>query len=69
MSYKESNENNGDRIERIINDTIENINEAENFQQAHLGEMSEKDQHDIDEKNRRRRDSVDALRHEIEDER
>ncbi|MFZ3577936.1 small acid-soluble spore protein Tlp [Virgibacillus sp. DJP39] len=60
--------NNAERIENTIGHTLQNIDEAEDYVNAHAGEISEEEQRQIKEKNRRREESIDSLRNEIKDE-
>ncbi|RSL33046.1 small acid-soluble spore protein Tlp [Salibacterium salarium] len=60
--------NNAERMENTIGHTLQNMNEARDFEKAHSEELSEEDKQQIEEKNQRREQSIDGLREEIKDE-
>lgn len=55
---------NVEKLQAMIHDTIENMEEAE----AAMSHSSSEDQKRIEAKNERRRDSIEAFRSEIKDE-
>jgi small acid-soluble spore protein (thioredoxin-like protein) len=55
---------NVEKLQEMVHNTIENMEAAEGMMQV----SNEKDRADIEAKNERRRDSLDALRNEIKDE-
>lgn len=59
---------NVEKIENNIDHTLQNMNEAEDYLKAHADEMSSQDKQTIENKNERRKESIDGLRSEIKDE-
>ncbi|AZB43064.1 small acid-soluble spore protein Tlp [Bacillus sp. FJAT-42376] len=67
MGYKSNPDDRSDNVEKLqdmVQNTIENIEKAHDS----LAMANEKDRRDIEEKNRRREDSIAAMRAEIQDE-
>lgn len=56
------------KIQNNIDNTLQNINEAEDYTKAHSEELSTQEKNEILDKNERRRKSIDGLRSEIKDE-
>lgn len=56
------------KIQNTIDNTLQNINEAEDYTKAHSEELSTQEKNEIVNKNERRRKSIDGLRSEIKDE-
>ncbi|MDQ0186217.1 small acid-soluble spore protein Tlp [Cytobacillus sp. FSL W7-1323] len=56
------------KIQNNIDNTLQNINEAEDYTKAHSEELSAQEKNEILDKNERRRKSIDGLRSEIKDE-
>ena len=60
-----------DNVERLkghLNETYENVDDAEGFLEAHADEMPPKQVDAVEDKNRRRREAIEGFRDEIEDE-
>ena len=68
MAKPDDRSDNPERIERNIGHTMQNMNEAEDYVNAHADEISEEQKQQINEKNERREESVEAMRDEIKDE-
>ncbi|WP_078395241.1 small acid-soluble spore protein Tlp [Shouchella patagoniensis] len=68
MPNKDDRSNNPERIEEIIENTQEKMNEAKSLEEAHGNEMSEKEKQQIEQKNHRREESLEALQEEMKDE-
>lgn len=60
--------NNPERLERMIGNTLQNLNEAEDYLEAHEEEMSAEAKQQIREKNQRREESIQGFREELKDE-
>ncbi|MDQ0300048.1 small acid-soluble spore protein (thioredoxin-like protein) [Salibacterium salarium] len=60
--------NNPERIENTIGHTLQNMDEARDFEKAHSEELSEEEKQQIEAKNQRREESIDGMRQEIKDE-
>jgi small acid-soluble spore protein (thioredoxin-like protein) len=68
MAKPDDRSDNRDRIEHNIGHTLQNLDEAEDYLNAHDDEMSEQEVRQIRAKNKRRMQSVEGLRKEIKDE-
>ena len=68
MAKPDDRSNNVKRIAHAIDNTMENLREAEDFVKAHQDEMHSQDKADIAAKNERRRDAISGMREEIQDE-
>lgn len=68
MPKPDDRSDNAENIERTIGNTLQNMNEAEDYLKAHEDEMSEEQKQQIMNKNDRRRESIEGLRSEIQDE-
>ncbi|MBS2969115.1 small acid-soluble spore protein Tlp [Metabacillus sp. KIGAM252] len=67
MGYKSNPDDRSDNVEKLqdmVQNTIENIEKAHDS----LAMANEKDRREIEEKNKRREDSIAAMRSEIQDE-
>lgn len=60
--------NNRARIENTIGHTLQNMHEARDYLKAHWDELSEEEKQRIQEKNKRRAESIEGMREEIKDE-
>lgn len=60
--------NNRARIENTIGYTLQNMHEARDYLKAHWDELSEEEKQRIQEKNKRRAESIEGMREEIKDE-
>lgn len=68
MAKPDNRADNVEHLQKALDDTMENIREAESFLSAHAGEMRSSDQADIRAKNERRKEAIDGFRAEIKDE-
>ncbi|WP_054703431.1 small acid-soluble spore protein Tlp [Bacillus sp. JCM 19041] len=68
MAKPDDRSNNPERIENAIGHTLQNMDEARDFEKAHSEELSADDKQQIDQKNQRREESIDSLRSELKDE-
>ena len=68
MAKPDDRSDNVERISHAIDNTMENMREAEDFLKAHSDEMDSRDTADIKAKNERRKDAISGMREEIKDE-
>ncbi|SFP84703.1 small acid-soluble spore protein Tlp [Salibacterium halotolerans] len=68
MAKPDDRSNNAERIENTIGHTLQNRNEARDYEKAHAEELSEEEKQQIEEKNERREESIEGLQQEIQDE-
>ena len=68
MAKPDDRSDNVRRIAHAIDNTMENLREAEDFVKAHADEMDSRDKADIQAKNERRSDAISGMREEIQDE-
>lgn len=68
MAKPDDRSDNVERIAHAIDNTMENLREAEDFVKAHAGEMNPEDETDIKAKNERRKEAISGMREEIKDE-
>lgn len=68
MAKPDNRADNVDHLQKSIDNTIENLNEAEDYLSEHADEISPQEREQIASKNERRRESLDAFRSEIKDE-
>lgn len=68
MAKPDDRSDNVQRIAHAIDNTVDNLREAEDFVKAHADEMDARDKADILAKNVRRRDAISGMREEIQDE-
>ncbi len=65
---RDDRSDNPEKLERMIGDTLQNKNEAEDYLEAHEEQMSEETKQQIREKNKRREESIKGFREELKDE-
>lgn len=68
MAKPDNREDNVPRLQNQITNTIQNMEEAEEYLAEHAEELSAVERQRIEAKNERRRQSLDGLRSEIRDE-
>ncbi|WP_106767701.1 small acid-soluble spore protein Tlp [Paenibacillus faecalis] len=68
MPKPDNRENNVDRLQDAVQDTIENFREAKDYLNEFGDEISESEKEQILEKNERRKRSISGFREEIKDE-
>lgn len=68
MAKPDNRKNNVERIQRSIDNTIENHHEAKDYLAAHEDEIPGRQAEAIREKNAQRREAVEGFREEIQDE-
>ncbi len=68
MPKPDDRSDNVERLQEHIEDTYENLDDAEDMLAAHEHEMRKDQVGAIEDKNRRRREAIEGFRDEIEDE-
>ncbi|MCO7124534.1 small acid-soluble spore protein Tlp [Sporolactobacillus shoreicorticis] len=68
MAKPDDRSDNWEKISRNIGNTLQNINETNDYLKAHGDKMDEEEKRQLREKNKRRDESVKGLREEIKDE-
>lgn len=68
MAKPDDRSDNVERIAHAIDNTMENMREAEDYVKAHADEMDPRDKADIEAKNQRRNEAIQGFREEIKDE-
>lgn len=68
MAKPDDRSDNVDKIARNIGHTLQNIDDSKDYIKAHGEEMNEEEKQQILEKNKRREESINGLREEIQDE-
>ncbi|KPV43874.1 small acid-soluble spore protein Tlp [Alicyclobacillus ferrooxydans] len=68
MAKPDDRSDNVERIAHAIDNTMENMREAEDYLKAHADEMDPRDKADIQAKNDRRNEAIQGFREEIKDE-
>ncbi|GAY75679.1 small acid-soluble spore protein Tlp [Sporolactobacillus inulinus] len=68
MAKPDDRSDNWGKIAHNIGNTLQNINETEDYLKAHGDKISEDEKRQLLEKNQRRAESVHGLREEIKDE-
>ncbi|MBU7318707.1 small acid-soluble spore protein Tlp [Paenibacillus oleatilyticus] len=68
MAKPDNRADNVEHLQNSIDHTIENMNEAEGYLSEHADEISPQEREQIESKNERRRESLNAFRSEIKDE-
>lgn len=68
MAKPDNREDNVEHLQNSIDNTIENMEEAEDYLAEHADEISPQERESIESKNERRERSLEGLRSEIKDE-
>jgi small acid-soluble spore protein (thioredoxin-like protein) len=68
MAKPDDRSDNVEKLQEIVQNTIDNLEEAEDYLSEHAEELSPEEIQAITEKNRNRRQSIRGLREEIKDE-
>lgn len=68
MAKPDDRSDNVEKLENMIGHTMDNMDDARDYLKAHSEELSEDQKRQIKEKNRRREESIESFRNEIEDE-
>lgn len=59
---------NPEKLKEMIDNTLENLHDAEDYLKAHEEQMSEETKQQIREKNKRREQAIEGFREELKDE-
>ncbi|TBL80219.1 small acid-soluble spore protein Tlp [Paenibacillus thalictri] len=68
MAKPDNRADNAEHLQQHINNTLENLEEAEDYLDEHADEISTQEKEDIQQKNAGRRSSLQSFRSELEDE-
>jgi small acid-soluble spore protein (thioredoxin-like protein) len=68
MAKPDDRSDNVEKLQEMIQNTMENLRESEDFLAAHAGDTASEDVAVLEEKNRRREQSIEGFRNEIKDE-
>jgi small acid-soluble spore protein (thioredoxin-like protein) len=68
MAKPDDRSDNVEKLQEMVQNTMENMREARDDLKAHGEEMSQEDRADIEAKNQRREESIEGFREEIRDE-
>ncbi|UFJ43350.1 small acid-soluble spore protein Tlp [Brevibacillus humidisoli] len=68
MAKPDNRADNGEKMQRMIDNTMEHIRESRDYMKAHKQEMPADQLADMQAKNERREESIQSFRAEIEDE-
>lgn len=68
MAKPDDRSDNAEKIQNAVNNTIENMEESEDYLDEHADEISGDELQAIQEKNRNRAASIEGMKEEIEDE-
>ncbi|GAA4707054.1 small acid-soluble spore protein Tlp [Brevibacillus fulvus] len=68
MAKPDDRSDNAEKLQKMISNTMENMDEAKDYLNAHEDEISAEERSNIMQKNRRREESIEGFRAEIKDE-
>jgi small acid-soluble spore protein (thioredoxin-like protein) len=68
MAKPDDRSDNVEKLQNHVQNTIQNLEEAEDYLDEHAEEISETELNNIKEKNANRRESIEGMRNEIRDE-
>lgn len=68
MAKPDNRQDNVENLQEIVENTVKHIDETEEYLEAHDDEIDGKQKQELQQKNRRRKDSLDGFREEIKDE-
>jgi small acid-soluble spore protein (thioredoxin-like protein) len=68
MAKPDDRSDNVEKLQEMIQNTMENMRESEDYLKANSGEISAQEAKNIQNKNERREESIEAFRAEIQDE-
>lgn len=68
MAKPDNREDNVSHLQEHVQNTIDNLEEAEDYLDEHADEINPSERESIEEKNERRQASIDSFRSEIKDE-
>jgi len=68
MAKPDDRSDNVEKLQQHVQNTVQNLNETEDYLNEFSDELSSKERHNLEEKNERRKNSIDSFRSEIQDE-
>lgn len=68
MAKPDDRSDNVEKLQKMIDNTMENIRESREYMKAHADEMPAEQREQMQAKNERREQSIEAFREEIKDE-
>ncbi|MNZ95755.1 Small, acid-soluble spore protein Tlp [compost metagenome] len=68
MAKPDNRADNVEHLQQSIQNTLENLNEAEEYLDNFSSEISSEERNQIEEKNNRRKESIEGFRAEVQDE-
>lgn len=68
MAKPDNRADNVEKLQDMVQDTLQNLHEAEDYLDEHADEISSTELNDIQQKNANRRESIEGFREEIKDE-
>jgi small acid-soluble spore protein (thioredoxin-like protein) len=68
MAKPDNRADNVEHLQKAVQNTLENLNEAEDYLAEHAEEIGSTELNQIRSKNERRRESIESFREEIKDE-
>lgn len=68
MAKPDDRSDNVSKLQEMVQDTVQNLHEAEDYLTEHADEITSEERSSIEEKNARRQDSISSFRSEIRDE-
>ena len=68
MAKPDNRADNVEHLQQHVQNTIENLNEAEDYLSEHADEISAEEKQSIQVKNEHRKESIEGMRSEIQDE-
>ncbi len=69
MAKPDDRSDNVEKLQNMIDNTMENIRESRDYLKAHGDEMEPREKSNLEAKNQRREESIEGFRSEIQDER
>jgi small acid-soluble spore protein (thioredoxin-like protein) len=68
MAKPDNRADNAEKLQSAVQNTLENMEEAQEYLSEHADEISNIEKSDIEQKNARRRESIKGMKNEIQDE-
>lgn len=68
MAKPDNRSDNVDKLQNMIENSMENIRETRDYLKAHAGEITAEEKASLEQKNERREESIEGFRSEIKDE-
>jgi small acid-soluble spore protein (thioredoxin-like protein) len=68
MAKPDNRADNAEKLQAAVQNTLENMEEAQEYMTEHADEISNMERSNIEQKNERRRESIKGMKNEIQDE-